>query len=803
MNFSLFISAFCFLLCALSATATQVEFPLRSFFHGANYSRGITITAVNPYLTDGTNIFAGSFFPLTPSGGTNPIIELVPNDYTITFADVRKPLRFGVYATNGVVNVLTLITNGLQTYNFPIVTIPPQVVTNHQPVVVLGDGYFDNLWTVTASQATVPLYDDFNPGITNTYAFIGFTVAYTGTASEEKANTSGAYTYTNAYHGIAGGSRPAFWRVIPGVTNAFVWDDGSPAFKLNSAVPVYGADLQAALTAFNPELYITNFVHAMVTNTVLVGASDISATASNNILAEAAAAAYPRVGNPSNFVDDVALRNASNSIVLGDDPAWYVFGAPFYGGQDSFPPNGTEQSGHLVGTVDGINWTGGDSYPEFTGTNGIMRDIAGLRVGTSNYWTWTTSITVSNTAGRVPLWVSTNMHAQTTGWLLTNVDFSMNGDSNRIAYCWSPTLTRYVSSAGDTNILMTASVCTNLAYVYAVGTTNYQFEQRATIWNITNFPYGSHSAVEKINMGIGVGNGGLTNCLDLTPSYDAAGGILYFGAKDERSGFLVLGKFTTNTAGSLATTNIMKGDHSGWGAGREGVFFLRMQDGSLNIYFQRYDYDYSGTPGHGHCYVFAKSTAATNSGYLGPWSKLTNCNFAFQNPSSFKPIFLDTAKARNEAAAIAGTTTKKRGMQWVAGRLGAGTNGVTGSGDFSLQTNDWGGFGVGTEIEPKGGFGVTSNGVTHFFSYDPGFFSQLLELDLHSNVKETHAVSNTGVAFYVPVTAPIYYFSTNAFSLFSVTNGQPSRGAALCWSNTVLTSVIWINGTVTYKQIAP
>jgi len=128
------------LVLVLDAGASPVMFPLKSFFYGANYTRGIQIAAVNGYLSDGTNIYAGSYINVTPSGGTNPIVQLQPNDYSITFADVRTPLRFHVYDTNGVINVLTIITNGL---------------TSYSPITFGGGGTFDyNALTNTPNLST-------------------------------------------------------------------------------------------------------------------------------------------------------------------------------------------------------------------------------------------------------------------------------------------------------------------------------------------------------------------------------------------------------------------------------------------------------------------------------------------------------------------------------------------------------------------------------------------------------------------------------------------------------------------------
>ena len=88
------------LLTSCSAPGTPVMLPLQSFFNGANYSRPVQITAVHQWLTDYTNIYLGSFTTVTPTGGTNPVVNLRPNDYILTAPDVRVPLRFTVYATN-------------------------------------------------------------------------------------------------------------------------------------------------------------------------------------------------------------------------------------------------------------------------------------------------------------------------------------------------------------------------------------------------------------------------------------------------------------------------------------------------------------------------------------------------------------------------------------------------------------------------------------------------------------------------------------------------------------------------------
>lgn len=110
------------LLCALAsaAGAAWIEFPLQSFFHGNQYTRGITVRAVYPMFVEGTNIYAGSTINVVPTGGTNPIVRLSPNTYTVTFADASGSLQFAV--TNDAIrtNVLSLL-----------ISTPTYVFTNY------------------------------------------------------------------------------------------------------------------------------------------------------------------------------------------------------------------------------------------------------------------------------------------------------------------------------------------------------------------------------------------------------------------------------------------------------------------------------------------------------------------------------------------------------------------------------------------------------------------------------------------------------------------------------------------------
>jgi hypothetical protein len=90
---------------------TPVLFPIQSMFGGAAWGQSITITAANTLLTDGVNLYAGTF-TVVPSTGTNPIIYLQPNSYLLTISGVRTPSRFTVPSVPYVTNVVSLITSG-------------------------------------------------------------------------------------------------------------------------------------------------------------------------------------------------------------------------------------------------------------------------------------------------------------------------------------------------------------------------------------------------------------------------------------------------------------------------------------------------------------------------------------------------------------------------------------------------------------------------------------------------------------------------------------------------------------------
>ena len=132
----LFLSLFCIIvLCGCSTAATTngtpVMFPLAQMFGGGVYTKSFRADAVNPTMTDGTNLWVGSYKNITPTGGTNPIVGLTPNDYLITFQDARTPWRIRVPNTTNVQNAVSLTIGAMPSFWWTPNTINlTQVYTN-------------------------------------------------------------------------------------------------------------------------------------------------------------------------------------------------------------------------------------------------------------------------------------------------------------------------------------------------------------------------------------------------------------------------------------------------------------------------------------------------------------------------------------------------------------------------------------------------------------------------------------------------------------------------------------------------
>jgi lysophospholipase L1-like esterase len=86
-------------------------FPVNSLFGGAIYGKPITLTAQNALITDGQNLWAGSY-TIIPASTTNPIVQLHPGNYLLTVPGVVRATRLTVPASTNLQNAASLITSG-------------------------------------------------------------------------------------------------------------------------------------------------------------------------------------------------------------------------------------------------------------------------------------------------------------------------------------------------------------------------------------------------------------------------------------------------------------------------------------------------------------------------------------------------------------------------------------------------------------------------------------------------------------------------------------------------------------------
>ncbi len=185
--------------------ATPVMFPLSAMFGGGNYNRQFRVDSVRPLLTDNTSLYVGSFLLVTPTGGTNPIVQLTPNDYLVTFQDARTPWRISVPNTNVVQNALRLTSTNTVLPTYVYVPWPTNYVniTTYQTNFVLT--LQTNVVSVT-NALTVTLQTNyawvFYQAYTNT-TLVTNTVNLTNTVNvTNTVNTTNSFNVTN---GISGG----------------------------------------------------------------------------------------------------------------------------------------------------------------------------------------------------------------------------------------------------------------------------------------------------------------------------------------------------------------------------------------------------------------------------------------------------------------------------------------------------------------------------------------------------------------------------------------------------------------------
>jgi len=109
-RFSILSILFILSISALAQT-TPVLFPVNSLFGGAAYNRPLTVTAANTLISDGQNLWAGTY-TIIPASTTNPVVNLYPNTYLVTVPGVVKPARFVVPASTNILDVTGLIAAG-------------------------------------------------------------------------------------------------------------------------------------------------------------------------------------------------------------------------------------------------------------------------------------------------------------------------------------------------------------------------------------------------------------------------------------------------------------------------------------------------------------------------------------------------------------------------------------------------------------------------------------------------------------------------------------------------------------------
>ena len=155
--FILFLS----IAAAGNCLATLVVFPVVQMFGTNNYDQPFRIDAARPLLTDGTSLFVGSYTQVTPSGGTNPIVTLTPNDYLVTFKDSRTPWRISVTNSSQVLNALQLTSGPLPSYLYQPAALT-LVATNDGRVLSLTNPTNQFVGTFNGISNLVP--NSFNGG---------------------------------------------------------------------------------------------------------------------------------------------------------------------------------------------------------------------------------------------------------------------------------------------------------------------------------------------------------------------------------------------------------------------------------------------------------------------------------------------------------------------------------------------------------------------------------------------------------------------------------------------------------------
>ena len=172
-----------------SLHATPVMFPLNQMFGTNVYAKNFTLQAAQSWVTDGTNAWIGTDVTVTPAGGTNPVVQLTPNTYLVTFPDATYPWRIAVPNTTNLLNAVDLGTGPLPTFLV-------------QPVTPLAGGAGV---VITNLGGTNFAAIDPNLVLTNTQTGVTLTGNFTATGGNVVTNNSSGNSLSGSFTGDGSG----------------------------------------------------------------------------------------------------------------------------------------------------------------------------------------------------------------------------------------------------------------------------------------------------------------------------------------------------------------------------------------------------------------------------------------------------------------------------------------------------------------------------------------------------------------------------------------------------------------------
>ena len=236
-------------------------FPLVQMFGQSNYTRSFTVSAQLPTVTDGTNIYIGASYTVTPAGGTNPVVPLTPNNYLIKFADSSYPWRISVPLSATVQNALQLTStnSGLPLFSY----VPPT------SLLTLGKG----------------------------------TVGANGSAAIWMLGVDGSGEVTTNPVPTGGGSEGGYWGTTSFATNAQFAVDAIYATNAGTAASLSGS--------ISPS-HITGLGSAALTSASAYDAAGSAQAATNTIAAPALVGTLPLSALPA-----VVLTNGQPAVTFG------------------------------------------------------------------------------------------------------------------------------------------------------------------------------------------------------------------------------------------------------------------------------------------------------------------------------------------------------------------------------------------------------------------------------------------------------------------------------------------------------